>query len=367
MAEYVKDYQIFPLMHQSGHITFTEWCSLFTLCLAPLVAHIAAGFPQPSYLSARHPKWHERIALYNPTSILWRYAVIADRRIRAKAWDRKDMAGTNALFWTSQGWDGSEEMITLSMPHCVHLPPYSRINFYSVEFLKTAIVTLQGIQAIVAIGLALGNGSHRHDGFLTFMGVDLIFFPLAYTGLVRLFCAFWLTDEFAYSISQNGSNGSELRAIATKVDERRISLDGLLHEDLSAPVVKEDRFLPTSYWASRVFRVVFLLPTLLLLVMCLTFIIPFDGSVRFTITALLGALFYFLFLSATLIICGYYLARGHTSTTLPCLASRWYGAYTGILTGMALAIIVVSCIETRRMTCGRWTSAPYSLGDFDAC
>ncbi|KAI0898808.1 hypothetical protein F4806DRAFT_314626 [Annulohypoxylon nitens] len=370
MTEYLNrrgTYWVYPLRYQSGDIAFTEWCSLFTLCLAPLIAHIAAGFPQPSYLSPRPPKWHERIALYNPTSILWRYAAIADRRIRAKTWDRRDLAGTNALFWTSQGWDGSEEMITLSSPHCTRLPQDTRINFFSGEFLKTVIVTLQGVQTVVGLGLALGDGSHAKDGFITYMGVDLIFFPLAFIGLVRLFCAVWLTDDFAYSTAQSGSNGQELQAVSTKDGERRVSFDSLLHEDLSAPVVQEDRFLPTSYWASRVFRAIFLLPTLLLLGMCLLFIIQPNGGKQFTTTAFLVALFYFIFLSATLLICGYYLARGHTSTTLPCLSSRWYEAYTGILAGMALIIFLVSCIETRRTACGRWTSGPYESGDSNVC
>ncbi|KAI2466896.1 hypothetical protein F4781DRAFT_334888 [Annulohypoxylon bovei var. microspora] len=370
MAEYLNytgDYQVYQLKYQSGEISFTEWCTLLTLCLAPLIAHIAAGFPQPSYLNPRPPKWHERIALYNPTSILWRYAAIADRRIRAKAWDRKDMASTNALFWTSRGWDGSEEMITLSYPYCVHLPQHSRITLFSGEFIKTVIVTLQGVQTIVALGLALGDSSQSSDGFVTFMGVDLIFFPLAFIGLVRLFCAFWLTDDFAYSTTQSGSNGSALQAITSKDGERRVSLDSLLHEDLSAPVVKEDRFLPTSYWASRVFRAVFLLPTLLLLAICLLFIIQPRGGKEFTVTAFLVALFYLIFLSTTVLVCSYYLVRGHTSTTLPCLTTRWYEVYTGLLAVMVLVIFIISCIETRRTACGRWTSAPYDSGDSSAC
>ncbi|KAI0888305.1 uncharacterized protein GGS22DRAFT_95853 [Annulohypoxylon maeteangense] len=372
MAEYLSHYGtywVYPLKYQSGDIAFPEWCSLLTLCLAPLIAHIAAGFPAPSYLSSRPPKWHESIALYNPTSILWRYAAITDRRIRAKAWDRKDMAGTNALFWTSQGWDGSQEMITLSLPHCTHLPQHNRINLFSSEFIKTAIVTLQGVQALVGLGLALGDGKNSKSGFVAYMGVDLIFFPLAFIGLVRLFCAFWLTDDFAYSTStpQTGLNGSELQAMTTKDCERRISLDSLLHEELSAPIVAEDRFLPTSYWASRAFRAIFLLPTFLLLAICLMFMIQPGGGKQFTLTAFLVALFYFIFLTTTIFICGYYLVRGHTSTILPCLGTRWYEAYTGILVGMILVIFVISCIETRHTACGKWTSAPYSAGDSGAC
>ncbi|KAI1074733.1 hypothetical protein F5B20DRAFT_562791 [Whalleya microplaca] len=354
---------IFPIAYQSQNIPFTEWVSLLTLGLAPLVAHIAAGVPQPSYLYERLPKWHERLCLYNPTSILWRYAAITDRRIRAKAWDKKDMAATNALFWTSRGWDGSEDMVTSASPYCTLFPEHSRINLFSREMLKTIIVTLQGTQAVVALGMALG-GSSSSDGFVVFMGVDLIFFPLAFIGLVRLFCALWLTDDFAYTSLQSTRL---IESTAAKNEDARISLDSLLDVDSGEPNSREDRFLPTSFWGSRVFRVAFLLPTLGLWVICVLFLLQPQGGKSFTITAFLVAIFYLIFLSISLVICGYYLARGRTTTAIPCIGSAWYQAYTVFLMGAGLALIVVACIETRRTACGRWTSAPIELGDWLAC
>src|SRR3569833_1136846 len=53
--------EILPISYQSGNITFPEWISLFTLCLAPLIAHIVAGAPRPSYLCQTRPKCHDRI------------------------------------------------------------------------------------------------------------------------------------------------------------------------------------------------------------------------------------------------------------------------------------------------------------------
>ncbi|KAI0386323.1 hypothetical protein F5Y04DRAFT_120299 [Hypomontagnella monticulosa] len=359
-------YRIYPFTVQSGSISFTEWCSLLTLCLAPLIAHIAAGFPSPSYLHARPPKWHERIALYNPTSILWRYIAIADRRVRAKAWDKWDVAGTNALFWTSRGWDGSEEMITLSAPYCTHLPEHARITLFSGEFVKTVIVTLQGTQAIVALGLALSGSRDSSDGFITFMGVDLIFFPLAFIGLVRLFCAFWLTDDFTYSLSRRGQDSIE-DAPQPKDGDTRISMDSLLDGGSHEPNMREARFLPTSYWGSRVVRAISLLPIIGLLVMCVLFLVQPGGGKQFTLTAFLVALFYLIFLAATFVICSYYFIRGETSTTIPCLASKAYKIYTGVLIGMAVAVFVSACVQTRRTACGRWTSAPYEAGDFGIC
>lgn len=81
------------------------------------------------------------------------------------------------------GWDGSEEMITLSSPYCTHFPEHARITLFSGEFMKTAIVTLQDAHATVALGLALSGNRESSDGFITFMGVGLIFFLLGFIGL----------------------------------------------------------------------------------------------------------------------------------------------------------------------------------------
>ncbi|KAI1777377.1 hypothetical protein F4818DRAFT_410092 [Hypoxylon cercidicola] len=356
---------IYPIAYQSSQISFTEWISLLTLCLAPLIAHIAAGVPQPSFLYERPPRWHERISLYNPTSILWRYAAIADRRIRTKRWDNKVFAATNALFWTSRGWDGSEEMVNLSSPYCTHLPEHNRITLFSRESVKTLIITLQGTQAVVALGTALG-GKPTSDGFVTFMGVDMIFFPLALIGLVRLFCAFWLTDDFAYT-SLSSAASVENASTTAKIDDTRVSIDSLLDGSATESGSKDDRFLPTSFWWSKVFRVLFLIPLLGLWVVCVLFILQPGRAMVFTVTSFLVALFYLIFISASIMICGYYLALGHTSTVIPCIGSFWYDSYTGLLIGMALVIFVVACVETRHTACGKWTSLPYSVGDYSTC
>jgi len=72
-----------PLTFQSGGIAVSQCMSLATLCLAPLIAHIIAGAPEPTYFSRRRPKWHERMCIYSPLSTLWRYAAMTDGRIRA--------------------------------------------------------------------------------------------------------------------------------------------------------------------------------------------------------------------------------------------------------------------------------------------
>ena len=132
---------VLPIRHQSQDIGFSDWITLLTLCLAPLIAHVVVGTPAPSYLCNSRPKWHQRICHYNPTSILWRYAAITDRRIRANSWNNADLAATNALFWTARRWDGSEAMVNRSLSHCVHLPERSRISIFSREMIKTLIIT----------------------------------------------------------------------------------------------------------------------------------------------------------------------------------------------------------------------------------
>src|ERR1700744_5907690 len=38
--------------YNSQHININDWISLFTLCLAPLIAHLVAGVPEPGTLTA---------------------------------------------------------------------------------------------------------------------------------------------------------------------------------------------------------------------------------------------------------------------------------------------------------------------------
>src|SRR5271154_709206 len=96
---------------QCHHIDFSEWMSLFTLCLTPLAVHIFAGVPEPIVLKDPKPQWRDRICHLNPTSIFWRYYAITVRRWCAKRWEPDDVAATNAVFWTGKKWNGSEKIM----------------------------------------------------------------------------------------------------------------------------------------------------------------------------------------------------------------------------------------------------------------
>ncbi|RYP02262.1 hypothetical protein DL764_005869 [Monosporascus ibericus] len=361
--------QVFPFTYQSQDITFATWITLFTLCLAPLVAHIVAGVPQPSFLCSHSPKWHELICHYNPTSIIWRYAMITDRRIRAKSWDREDIAASNALFWTSRGWDGSEIMVTAGLPYCTRLPDHPRVTIFSQEMIKTIIVTLQGIQALIPLLSGLST-SRASDSFVQWMAVDTIFFPLSILGLFRLCCAAWLTEDFLYGTSQVVGLGP---TPASSAVETRTSFENLLGEPLP-PDAAPSRFRPTAFWASMVFRAVYLLPILAMSTTCILYLGPWTAkditsptSNGLTMTSFLLALSYLLFTSTTAIVCAYYFARGHTTTVIPCISSLWYKAYTVVVIGLGISLIVISCLETRKTPCGIYTSGSGEVADIDAC
>src|SRR5438876_7885572 len=86
--------------YQSYMNDFNVWFTMFTLCLAPLVSHIALGLPKTVVMESfadsadsdrpsksSYPPWTERITLFNPITIVWRYYAIAYFRLRNRSWD----------------------------------------------------------------------------------------------------------------------------------------------------------------------------------------------------------------------------------------------------------------------------------------
>ncbi|KAL4728067.1 hypothetical protein ACLX1H_004783 [Fusarium chlamydosporum] len=347
-----------PLTYQSQNIAISDWIGLLTLCLAPLIAHVLIGAPSPTYLSLTRPPWHERICHYNPTSILWRYAMVADRRIRAKNWDRIDLAATNALFWTDQGWDGTEEIIQYSRPRCVQLPDDDRVTFLSRDAFKTLIITVQGLQAIILLlGSQIATGA---PGFTLFMGVDIIFFPVALFGLLRLCSCVWLTDEFSFASMEDIPLGTPQMIECSTASFELLTTN----PSLSGP----QRYHSPSFWISRVFRIVYLTALLALLALALSFIVTLTGSTVYTFTTFIVIIFYLYAIGMTAIISLWYLGlKGSKSTVIPCISSIWYKFYTGVLFGFGLALVIIACIETRKTPCGKFTSGTGWQADAMAC
>jgi hypothetical protein len=350
---------VLPLTYQSKGLTFDDWISLLTLCFAPLIAHVLAGVPKTVYLSQNRPGWRDKFVLYNPTTILWRYFAIADRRIRAKHWSAADMAASNAYFWTRRGWDGSEAISRKSQAFCVSLPDGKHVALISESTLKTVIVTLQGADSLYF--LLKGYLSASNDNYQDTASVGSIFFPLAIFGLLRLVACFWLTEDFVYT------NCEELQTSAASVNTpEQIELvprNKLLPIELlnnSDAWTGEDYRHPNS-WQSWLFRSLFLLSILGLIVLCLWDFKPAPnlGDESFTMTVFTLIISYTFFLVISAIVYGYYFVRGCNKTTvLHCVTSLWYQIYTGVLLALALLLLIFASIETRQSACGYFTTWP---------
>jgi len=357
-----------PIHFNSKCVTLPEWVSLLTLCLAPLIAHIAFGTPSVSYLVHNYPKWYDHLCHYNPTSIMWRYAAITDRRIRSVCWNSLDFAASNAIFWTAKGWDGEEDIVLAAAPYCLRCPEQTRVRIFSTTMLKTIIATLQGISSLYwLIGpLARLNIKHVFES----QGVDMVFFPFSILGLLRLCAATWLTDDFIYAphndchgkkIPQNPQNLTIYENDTQRID----SPDGSL--SLAIPHRSNDQFKePNSSWESLLFRGFYLLTLGGLWGLSLGYVIrggldttttaKINGPTP-TITLFLVRTFYFIFTTITVAIYAYYFYRGQTtSTIIPCISRTWYRVYTLLVMGFMSALIVVASIETNKRPDGIYTS-----------
>lgn len=250
--------EVLPPTFQSGSITFLQWISLITLGLASLIAHVISGASEPIYLSPTRPRWHDRMCLYCPLTILWRYMAIADRRIRAQAWSSFDMMGANAIFWTDNGWDGSEETAEDSASYCERRPPRAHLTFFSWDSVKTIVTTLQGVQTLVASQLTV----FKYSGHLQVMtSVPSVLGPFAIMGLLRLCAAVWITSDFSYaSVPESTDQESAF------VRKRAPSVDSLLLPQTSwsqslvvnpSACTSSARFRSTSL-ASVMFRIVYI-------------------------------------------------------------------------------------------------------------
>jgi hypothetical protein len=387
---------ILPLTYQNRDISFPDWVSLITLCLAPLVAHVAAGAPWPSHLTrCRPPRWHDLICHYNPTSILWRYFAIADRRLRARDWDVADIAAANALFWTETGWDGSERVAEQSLPFCSRLPVRARTEVASWEMVKTVVVGLQAAQAFYSVGGSLlGPGT---SNYIFRFALDNMFLPFGCLGLYRFCAALWVTDDFAFiHVSDPVSmalghlqidserqtilgdrNKPSVPETQTEVTGRP-SLDSFLDHHAAADGHHGSRFFPASRWSSRVLRVCWTLPLLTLTAFCIIYVAPWPFWHRLDIAEWVGwimpasafamVIFYLVVFGSSTLILLYYFVRGaNTTTIIPCASMLWYKIYTIIISIMMVLVLVLVAFETARTPCGSYSVWPPSQWHGTAC
>ncbi|XTI88178.1 hypothetical protein V2W45_1394607 [Cenococcum geophilum] len=171
---------------------------MFSLCLAPLVTHIAFSLAKQVIIGSKGLTWRDQISLFNPVSIVWRYHAIADRRRRAKHWDEADMAASNPIFWDGKQFDGSEAMMVRSRDWITTLLLHHHVEILSGSALASLIITIQGVQAILFIATTFTRTNpnaivHRQDG------LPYIFQVLAVVGLLRLPTAFWISSDYGYA------------------------------------------------------------------------------------------------------------------------------------------------------------------------
>jgi len=357
-----------PLTFQSGGITIAQWMSLATLCLAPLIAHIIAGAPEPTYLSRRRPKWHERMCIYSPLSILWRYAAITDRRIRALDRSPSDMAATNAIFWTSSGFDGSEEMAARSVQYCARLPKKARMTLISADSIKTLIITLQGIHTVFLNEFDI-PGDRPNESMARFragVSVGNALSPLALFGLLRLCAAFWITDEFSYVCIDDIPLGMS-RAWAISSDSLQMQPTWDIDPSFSSKPNSRDgenRFLPNSWW-SRVFRFFYISVFAAVCLITLTSLMMMQGEdKRLSATGAVALSTVAMFPAMAVCIYTYYSVRnGCKSTVIPCIDKTWYKVLTAVIFLSWTIFLIFSAIETRMTPCRRYTTGLVGSGD----
>jgi hypothetical protein len=210
MAPILLSRESIVVHYQSKGIPFQEWLAQVTLCFAPYAAHVLIGVPQFIQLQEGHqPRWLDRINFFNPTTIIWRYVTIFDRRLRARIWTAEYMAGSNAAIFAARGWDGSEALLRL-LDHSwlTRTPSSTRIKILSVSTIGTIVVSVQGMQALYELIFQIKTGVPL------IQGLGGVFLPLAVFGLFRLFPAMWLSNEFAYkTVARDSREGRELEAL----------------------------------------------------------------------------------------------------------------------------------------------------------
>ncbi|KAJ3561086.1 hypothetical protein NPX13_g9081 [Xylaria arbuscula] len=299
---------------------------------------------------------------------MWRYAAIADRRIRALEWGSQDLAASNALFWTAHGWDGSQEMVELSLPYRLRKPERSHATFFSTDTAKTAVLALQGLQTLyVLVGTFFGV----HD-FSTNLAADTTFGPLAVLGFMRLVAAPWLTSDYMFTYRHtslvNDDNNDH--------SDRKPSLDSLL--EINNPMaVQHSRFREPSFRLSRVFRAGYTVALLSVWAQVILLSSPVCWSgypckhgFVYAASTLLQIAFYLIAMTTSVVVCLYYFVRERnnvTSTVIPCISATWYKVHSIVLAVMALMLLILSFAETRKTPCGKYSKLPTHVGDVASC
>jgi len=317
------------------------------------------------------PPWTDRITLFNPITLVWRYYSIAYFRLRTPSWDAADLAAANAAFWDikTRRWDGTDHALLLSRRYLTSPPESSHVKFVSGSTLATIILTLQGVQAIFfVVGNVVSDFIHFPDGLPT------LFLPIGLLGLLRLPAAAWVSNEWGYTFPKKRNElgykirefGKEYTALGTS------EAMGEDPEECRSQLVKERRLLDIRSWKCLAYRAWWILSISGVMVLAIKDIAsdfnPDVLSRPLSISNLLYLIMYlelctgFLLITPALV-----LQRDHASTIIPCIQSLWYKLYTGLMMLTALAAVIVASLETVQLPDGRFTTVPPLVCSSTSC
>lgn len=278
------------------------------------------------------------------------------------------MAASNAYFWTPQGWDGSLQMLERSRVCLLRRPNHHRVRLFSGSTLTTIIITIQGVLAIKTLvdGVV---GSYA----LT-INISSIFYPLAVFGLLRIFAAMWLTDDYLYygiidSLGTSTTSASDITSAKYEphlVEVRAQTTMSLLDTHDSASL---ERFHRVNSWRGILFRIIYLAPVSCLVAICLIYLIPTHGRSVDSLTTFLMVLFYAFFLAGSVFLYGFYFLSGRsTNSIIPCHNMLWYKIYTCTVMAFMAVLFILAGLETRKAPCGQYTTYPRDLiTDLELC
>ena len=349
---------------QSQGLPLPNWFQQFTLCLAPLVAHVAGGVVSPTLLpnTTPPPSWSARLTHFNPISIIWRYYAMGDRRVRAKSWDRADMAACNAVFWVGERkrWDGSEEIMVKSRAWITKIPDIAHVDLLSGSSVTSLVITAQGIDATFLIICSSIPGSpYRISGVLSG-----IFTPLGCLGLMRLPALFWLSSDYGF---MNYSTPQSV-PLLVQPDLEKVVSDNILQLQAShVDMTVQDRLLPPHCWKGMMYRIFWLLTIWGILGIsaagCTQLwwgypsFLPYQAT-----TGLVFDSMYLVLAVASIVIHTFYVVTGKaTSTIIPCIHSTWYKIFTLAWMVAAFLCVVIAALENRLTADGSFTTLPEFL------
>ena len=275
------------------------------------------------------------------------------------------MAANCALFWTSNGWDGSEEMMLRSRAFCTRVPSLRRISLTSVSAATTLIVTIQGVQSVYSPISGLFDGDYAFS-----LAFNSIFYAIAFLGLMRLPAAFWLTDDYSYldidrleSSRGEEMDSVEMEAVVTEPgSSSTLSAVGLLDLNSEFSLSPAGMFHPSNSWRGILVRLIFLIPLLGSVALSTVSIMQSQPGygLFFTGTHLILVAFYLVLIIGVILILSVHFWTGTNNTVLPCIETTWYKIYTGLLILLMITAMIISGLETRKSKCGIYTTMrPY--------